>query len=163
MARCGIPPSDGSVVPLSLSVCTPLPVSPVDAEDIDGMAALEAVGVPVIGFEAEYRLDAFRRLLELRAVSLLQFNITCCGGISRALRIIALAGLQGARHAAVRIDGSNRGGELPCRRRTGSGGVGGVAPNSRPLAYACADRNGAGGSWKRSSARGAGSRHRNPR
>jgi L-alanine-DL-glutamate epimerase-like enolase superfamily enzyme len=91
MARCGIPPSDGSVVPLSLSVCTPLPVSPVDAEDIDGMAALVAVGVPVIGLEAEYRLDAFRRLLELRAVSLLQFNITCCGGISRALRIIALA------------------------------------------------------------------------
>jgi L-alanine-DL-glutamate epimerase-like enolase superfamily enzyme len=65
--------------------------APVDAEDIDGMAALVASGVPVIGLEAEYRLDAFRRLLERRAVSLLQFNVTCCGGISRALRIVALA------------------------------------------------------------------------
>jgi L-alanine-DL-glutamate epimerase-like enolase superfamily enzyme len=34
----------------------------------------------------------FRQLLERRAVSLLQFNVTCCGGISRALRIVALAG-----------------------------------------------------------------------
>ena len=65
--------------------------APVDAEDIDGMAALVAAGVPVIGLEAEYRLDAFRRLLERRAVSLLQFNVTCCGGISRALRIVAIA------------------------------------------------------------------------
>jgi L-alanine-DL-glutamate epimerase-like enolase superfamily enzyme len=65
--------------------------APVDAEDIDGMAALVAAGVPVIGLEAEYRLDTFRRLLERRAVSLLQFNVTCCGGISRALRIVALA------------------------------------------------------------------------
>jgi L-alanine-DL-glutamate epimerase-like enolase superfamily enzyme len=65
--------------------------APVDAEDIDGMAALVAAGVPVIGLEAEYRMDAFQRLLERRAVSLLQFNVTCCGGISRALRIVALA------------------------------------------------------------------------
>jgi L-alanine-DL-glutamate epimerase-like enolase superfamily enzyme len=55
------------------------------------MAALVGAGVPVIGLEAEYHLDAFRRLLERRAVSLLQFNVTCCGGISRALRIVALA------------------------------------------------------------------------
>lgn len=65
--------------------------APVDVEDIDRMAALVASDVPVIGLEAEYRLDAFRRLLERRAVSLLQFNVTCCGGISRALRIVALA------------------------------------------------------------------------
>jgi L-alanine-DL-glutamate epimerase-like enolase superfamily enzyme len=65
--------------------------APIDPEDIDGMAALVAAGVPAIGLEAEYRLDAFRRLLERRAVSLLQFNVTCCGGISRALRIVALA------------------------------------------------------------------------
>jgi len=65
--------------------------APIDPEDIDGMAALVAAGVPAIGLEAEYRLEAFRRLLERRAVSLLQFNVTCCGGISRALRIVALA------------------------------------------------------------------------
>jgi L-alanine-DL-glutamate epimerase-like enolase superfamily enzyme len=65
--------------------------APIDPEDIDGMAALVAAGVPAVGLEAEYRLDAFRRLLERRAVSLLQFNVTCCGGISRALRIVALA------------------------------------------------------------------------
>lgn len=62
--------------------------SPVDAEDVAGMAALVREGVPVMAVETEHRPSMHRRLVEEGAVTFLQVAPVACGGISR-LRLLA--------------------------------------------------------------------------
>jgi L-alanine-DL-glutamate epimerase-like enolase superfamily enzyme len=69
--------------------------SPIPADDFDGMAALTAAGLPLMGLEAEYRPDLVRHLVERPAVAILQLALVACGGISAARRFIALAGARG--------------------------------------------------------------------
>jgi len=69
--------------------------SPLPADDIAGMAALVAEGVPVMALEAEYRPLVIRTLLDRRAVTILQFALVACGGITAAREIVALAGEAG--------------------------------------------------------------------
>jgi len=61
-------------------------------EQLDGMAEIRrAVGTPIATGERLVGVHAFRDLLEKRAASVLQPDITHCGGLSEARRIAALA------------------------------------------------------------------------
>ena len=61
-------------------------------ETLDGMAEIQrAVKTPIATGERLTSLDQFRNLLEKRAASVLQPDITHCGGLSEARRIAALA------------------------------------------------------------------------
>lgn len=61
-------------------------------ESIDGLAEIQrAVATPIATGERLIGLHAFRDLLERRAVSIIQPDITHCGGLSEARRIAALA------------------------------------------------------------------------
>ena len=57
--------------------------SPVAAHDLAGMAALVAASVPVMGTEAEYRVEVHRELVDKQAVQFLQVAPVACGGFSR--------------------------------------------------------------------------------
>jgi len=57
--------------------------SPVAASEIAAMAKLVQAGVPVMGTEAEYRIELQRQLIEQNAVRYLQTAAIACGGISR--------------------------------------------------------------------------------
>jgi galactonate dehydratase len=61
-------------------------------ESVDGIAEVQrAVSTPIATGERVTHLAAFRELLEKRACSVLQPDITHCGGLSEARRIAALA------------------------------------------------------------------------
>ncbi len=70
--------------------------APVDAEDVEGWRALTRAGLlPVIGVEAEWREEAFTDLVLDRRVSVLQFSVGLCGGLSTAMRLVTLADARG--------------------------------------------------------------------
>lgn len=48
-------------------------------------------GVPVMAFEAESRIEIFRRVVEIGALGVLQFSPIAVGGVTPAKRLIALA------------------------------------------------------------------------
>jgi galactonate dehydratase len=65
---------------------------PVRSDDADGLAAVAAAStVPVAAGETLAGLRAFRRLAERRAVDVLIFDPTWCGGIGEARKIAAVA------------------------------------------------------------------------
>lgn len=65
---------------------------PVIADDLHGYAELNRLGiVPISGGEHEFTLFGFRQLLELGAVSVIQYDTNRVGGITAAQKINALA------------------------------------------------------------------------
>ncbi len=65
---------------------------PVIADDIHGYAELNNMGiVPISGGEHEFSLMGFRQLLDLNAVSVIQYDTNRVGGITAAQKINALA------------------------------------------------------------------------
>ncbi|MDD9857493.1 MAG: L-rhamnonate dehydratase [Gammaproteobacteria bacterium] len=65
---------------------------PVIADDILSCAELNRLGVvPIAGGEHEFSLLGFRQLLELKAVSVVQYDTNRVGGITAAQKINALA------------------------------------------------------------------------
>jgi L-alanine-DL-glutamate epimerase-like enolase superfamily enzyme len=69
------------------AIQAPLPIT-----DVPGLLMLTRTGrLRVMAGEREWRLPRFRELLRAGAVGVLQFNPALCGGITRALRLIALA------------------------------------------------------------------------
>lgn len=65
---------------------------PVIADDVHGYAELNAMGiVPIAGGEHEFTLFGFRQLLDMRAVSVVQYDTNRVGGITAAQKINALA------------------------------------------------------------------------
>ncbi len=61
-------------------------------ETVDGLAEIQrAVKTPIATGERLVSIHAFRELLEKRAASILQPDITHCGGLSEARRIAAMA------------------------------------------------------------------------
>src|SRR5438128_12039398 len=61
-------------------------------ESVDGLAEVQrAVTTPIATGERLVGQHAFRELLEKRAVSILQPDITHCGGLSEARKIAAMA------------------------------------------------------------------------
>src|SRR5947207_8775050 len=61
-------------------------------ESVEGLAACQqAVATPIATGERLIGVHAFRELLEKRAASVLQPDITHCGGLSEARRIAAMA------------------------------------------------------------------------
>jgi L-alanine-DL-glutamate epimerase-like enolase superfamily enzyme len=64
---------------------------PVIADDIDGYAELNAMGViPISGGEHEFTLYGFKHLLERKAVSVVQYDTNRVGGITMAHKVNAL-------------------------------------------------------------------------
>lgn len=65
---------------------------PVIADDIHGYAELNKMGiVPISGGEHEFTLLGFRQLLDMNAVSVIQYDTNRVGGITAAQKINALA------------------------------------------------------------------------
>ena len=65
---------------------------PVIADDINGYAELNNMGIiPISGGEHEFTLLGFRQLLDLNAVSVIQYDTNRVGGITAAQKINALA------------------------------------------------------------------------
>jgi len=64
---------------------------PVIADDLHGYAELNAGPIPISGGEHEYTLFGFRQLLDLKAVSVVQYDTNRVGGITAAQKINALA------------------------------------------------------------------------
>lgn len=65
---------------------------PVIADDLHGYAELNRLGlVPISGGEHEYSLFGFRQLLDMKAVSVVQYDTNRVGGITAAQKINALA------------------------------------------------------------------------
>ncbi|EPJ43531.1 MAG: mandelate racemase/muconate lactonizing protein [Osedax symbiont Rs1] len=64
---------------------------PVIADDIHGYAELNKGPIPISGGEHEFSLMGFRQLLELKAVSVIQYDTNRVGGITAAQKINALA------------------------------------------------------------------------
>lgn len=65
---------------------------PVIADDIHGYAELNGLGlVPISGGEHEFSLFGFRQLLDMKAVSVIQYDTNRVGGITAAQKINALA------------------------------------------------------------------------
>jgi len=65
---------------------------PVIADDIGGYAELNNMGiVPISGGEHEFSLMGFRQLLDMKAVSVVQYDTNRVGGVTAAQKINALA------------------------------------------------------------------------
>lgn len=64
---------------------------PVIADDIHGYAELNKGPIPISGGEHEFTLFGFRQLLDLGAVSVIQYDTNRVGGITAAQKINALA------------------------------------------------------------------------
>ena len=64
---------------------------PVIADDMHGYAELNAMGIPISGGEHEFNLFGFRQLLDIGAVSYIQYDTNRVGGITAAQKINALA------------------------------------------------------------------------
>lgn len=66
--------------------------APFLAEDWDAMVWLnQDVGIPVMAFEAESRLEIFRALLDRGALGIVQFSCIAVGGLTASLKLLALA------------------------------------------------------------------------
>lgn len=64
---------------------------PVIADDIQGYAELNCGPIPISGGEHEFGLMGFRQLLDMKAVSVIQYDTNRVGGITAAQKINALA------------------------------------------------------------------------
>ena len=65
---------------------------PVIADDISGYAELNNMGIiPISGGEHEYTVHGFKQLLDVNAVSVIQYDTNRVGGITAALKINHLA------------------------------------------------------------------------
>ncbi|MEL6748611.1 MAG: enolase C-terminal domain-like protein, partial [Pseudomonadota bacterium] len=64
---------------------------PVIADDLHGYAELNRGPIPISGGEHEFTLFGFRQLLDLGAVSVIQYDTNRVGGITAAQKINALA------------------------------------------------------------------------
>lgn len=64
---------------------------PVIADDMHGYAELNKGPIPISGGEHEFSLLGFRQLLDLQAVSVIQYDTNRVGGITAAQKINALA------------------------------------------------------------------------
>lgn len=64
---------------------------PVIADDMHGYAELNRGPIPISGGEHEFTLFGFRQLLDLKAVSVIQYDTNRVGGITAAQKINALA------------------------------------------------------------------------
>jgi len=64
---------------------------PVIADDMHGYAELNAGPIPISGGEHEFSLFGFRQLLDMKAVSVIQYDTNRVGGITAAQKINALA------------------------------------------------------------------------
>lgn len=71
--------------------------SPLPPTDLDGLSDLNQNSFPVVAYEAEYCHEVFRRLLNRRAVTHLQYCIPLVGGFSGALRLDEWAKSEGVR------------------------------------------------------------------
>lgn len=71
---------------------------PVIPENLEAYAAVaHALDVPIAGGEAEFNRFGFRRLLEARAVDIVQPDLTATGSFTECQRIAALVGAHGVR------------------------------------------------------------------
>jgi L-alanine-DL-glutamate epimerase-like enolase superfamily enzyme len=69
---------------------------PVFPDDIRGYAQVrEAVNTRISGGEHEFTRYGFRELTERQAVDIVQVDVNCCGGITEARKIWALAAAYG--------------------------------------------------------------------
>ncbi|NRA88683.1 MAG: L-rhamnonate dehydratase, partial [Rhizobiales bacterium] len=64
---------------------------PVIADDMHGYAELNRGSIPISGGEHEFSLMGFRQLLDMKAVSVIQYDTNRVGGITAAQKINALA------------------------------------------------------------------------
>tara|TARA_B110000014_G_scaffold132977_1_gene91885 strand:+ start:788 stop:1816 length:1029 start_codon:yes stop_codon:yes gene_type:complete len=64
---------------------------PVIADDMHGYAELNKGPIPISGGEHEYSIFGFRQLLDMKAVSVIQYDTNRVGGITAAQKINALA------------------------------------------------------------------------
>jgi L-rhamnonate dehydratase len=64
---------------------------PVIADDMHGYAELNKGPIPISGGEHEFSLMGFRQLLDMKAVSVIQYDTNRVGGITAAQKINALA------------------------------------------------------------------------
>ena len=72
---------------------------PVEPEDVTGYAELRAsTSIPIAGGECSFTRHDFKRLLEARAVDIIQPDTAACGGLTEAKRISDMAWTHGVRH-----------------------------------------------------------------
>lgn len=72
---------------------------PVGPEDIEGYQEVRAAtSIPIAGGECSFTRHDFRRILEARAVDIIQPDTCACGGLTEAKRIADLAWVHGVRH-----------------------------------------------------------------
>lgn len=74
---------------------------PVTADDTRGLAEVrQSTSIPIAAGESEFTRHDFLRLIEARAVDIVQPDLAICGGISEAQRIAAVASAANLRMAA---------------------------------------------------------------
>lgn len=72
---------------------------PVEPEDIEGYAELRrTTTIPIAGGESSFTRYDFRRILEARAIDIIQPDTASCGGLTEAKRIADMAWTHGARY-----------------------------------------------------------------
>lgn len=72
---------------------------PVEPEDIDGYAELRTrTSIPIAGGECSFTRHDFRRILEARAMDVIQPDTASCGGLTEAKRIADMAWTHGTRY-----------------------------------------------------------------
>ncbi|MEO0359726.1 MAG: mandelate racemase/muconate lactonizing enzyme family protein [Pseudomonadota bacterium] len=72
---------------------------PVAPEDLSAYAELRAfTSIPIAGGECSFTRHDFRRILEARAMDVVQPDTAACGGLTEAKKIADLAAAHGARH-----------------------------------------------------------------
>lgn len=71
--------------------------APLSFDDVAGMVEINESILPVVATEAEHREDAFRALVDARAVTFLQHCLGLCGGFSGAMRIDSYAAERGVK------------------------------------------------------------------
>ncbi|MDF1790261.1 MAG: mandelate racemase/muconate lactonizing enzyme family protein, partial [Thalassobaculaceae bacterium] len=72
---------------------------PVEPEDIEGYAELRGrTTIPIAGGECSFTRHDFRRILEARAMDVIQPDTASCGGLSEAKRIADMAWTHGTRY-----------------------------------------------------------------
>ncbi|MEX2518667.1 MAG: mandelate racemase/muconate lactonizing enzyme family protein [Paracoccaceae bacterium] len=72
---------------------------PVEPEDLEGYAELRAfTSIPIAGGECSFTRHDFRRIMEARAVDIVQPDTASCGGLTEAKRIADMSWAHGLRH-----------------------------------------------------------------
>ncbi|QIE54068.1 mandelate racemase/muconate lactonizing enzyme family protein [Pikeienuella piscinae] len=72
---------------------------PVEPEDLEGYAEIRRfTSIPIAGGECSFTRHDFRRILDARAMDIIQPDTASCGGLTEAKRIADLAWTHGARH-----------------------------------------------------------------